>query len=64
MYMMIVHHDNYQYYMLMQEYTAMTAQYTSWLYISFMPTMFKSHTYIYTKKLQTCQTKASKHRKH
>ena len=51
MYMMIVHYDNEQYYMLMQEYTAMTAQYTSWLYtswlyISFMPTMFKSHTYI------------------
>ena len=44
MYMMIVHYDNDQYYMLMQEYTAMTARYTSWLYISFMPTMFKSHT--------------------
>lgn len=62
--MMIVHYDNYQYYMLMQEYTAMTARYTSWLYISFMPTMFKSHTYIQTKILQACQAKSSKHRKH
>lgn len=35
MYMMIAHYDNYQYYMLMQEYTAMIARYTSRLYISF-----------------------------
>ena len=53
MYMMIAHYDNYQYYMLMQEYTAMIARYTSRLYISFMPTMFESHTYIYTKKLSS-----------
>ena len=46
MYMMIAHYDNYQYYMLMKEYTAMIARYTSRLYISFMPTMFESHTYI------------------
>lgn len=51
MYMMIAHYDNYQYYMLMQEYTAMIARYTSRLYISFMPTMFESHTYIQTKKI-------------